>query len=124
MAARVVVDAAIEVHRALGPGYLETVYEGALCHELLLRDVRFVRQYPLRVLYKGVVVGDGRLDLLVADRLIVELKATPELSPLHTAQVLSYLKSTGLSLALLLNFGGALMRTGIRRVVLTPPPSL
>ena len=103
----------------LGPGYLETVYEAALCHELKLRGVAFQRQSYVNVSYKGVVVGDSRFDMLVARVLVVELKAAPELSPIHTAQVLSYLKASGLSLGLLLNFGGAVMRTGIRRVILS-----
>lgn len=120
-AARDVVDAAIEVHRVLGPGYLETVYEAALCHELKLRGVAFQRQSYVNVSYKGVVVGDSRFDMLVARVLVVELKAAPELSPIHTAQVLSYLKASGLSLGLLLNFGGAVMRTGIRRIILSRP---
>ncbi len=117
--ARIVVDAAIEVHRVLGPGYAEAVYDAALCHELRLRRVAFERQRRVSVHYKGAAVGDGWLDLLVQTCVVVELKATPHLVPAHIAQVISYLKATGLSLGLVLNFGEAQMRTGIRRVVLT-----
>lgn len=117
--AREVVDAAIEVHRELGPGYVESVYEMALAHELGLRGLQVERQPLVRVQYKDRVVGEGRIDVLVSNLVVVELKAVSELADVHTAQLISYLKATRLSLGLLLNFGGAQMRTGIRRVVLT-----
>jgi len=117
---RVVVDAALEVHRSLGPAFLESVYESALCHELSLRYVPFARQVAVRVAYKGVNVGEGRADLVVGKRVVVELKALPALGPAHLAQVLSYLKAMGLTLGLLVNFGERHFRTGCRRVMLTP----
>ena len=118
--ARVVVDAALEVHRILGPGFLESVYEQALSVELGLRAVRFARRVPGAVTYKSVAIGEARLDLLVADRLVVELKACPSLLPIHLAQVLSYLKASDRSLALLINFNVPLLRQAIRRVIRTP----
>lgn len=117
--ARVVVDAAIEVHRVLGPGFLETVYEEALAIELTLRGVAFARQVPTGLHYKGQPVGEGRIDLLVGGRLVVELKAVEQLAPIHLAQVISYLKATGLRLGLLITFNVQLLRLGIRRVVLS-----
>ena len=98
--ARRVIGAAIEVHRTLGPGYLEHVYEEAMCVELELRGLPFERQSKIAVRYKGRPIGESRLDLLVAGHLIVELKAVTSIAPIHRAQVLSYLKAT----ALLINF--------------------
>ena len=117
--ARVVVDAAMEVHRVLSPGLLESVYEQALSVELGLRDIRFARQVPVALRYKNVAVGEARLDFLVAERLVVELKACQGLLPIHLAQVLSYLKASDRSLGLLINFNVRLLRQGIRRVVRT-----
>ena len=117
--ARVVVDAAVEVHRVLGPGLLESVYEQALSVELALRSVRFVRQVPVVDTYKNVASGEARLDFLVAERLVVELKACQGLLPIHFAQVLSYLKASDQSLGLLINFNVRLLRQGVRRVVRT-----
>jgi GxxExxY protein len=111
-----VVQAATEVHRALGPGFLESVYEAALCIELETRRVPFSRQQPLEVWYKGRSVGLARLDILVGERLIVELKAVDALLPLHLAQVLSYLKATNLDLGLLIDFNVPLLKDGIKRV--------
>ncbi|GAB4283032.1 MAG: GxxExxY protein [Deferrisomatales bacterium] len=121
-----VIGAAIEVHCHLGPGYLESAYEEAMGIELTLRGVQYKRQVPVSVEYKGSAVGEGRLDLLVGESLVVELKAVDALAPIHRAQVLSYLKTTALPVGLLLNFNVASMRAGIRRVVLTEkkhPPS-
>lgn len=117
--AREVIGAALEVHRILGPGFLESVYENALAVELKLRGIPFQRQRAVGVDYKGEDVGDGRLDLLVADRLVVELKAVDALLPIHSAQVISYLKAIDLPLGLLLNFNVSLMKQGIKRVVYT-----
>jgi len=114
-----VIGAAIEVHRVLGPGLLESVYEEALCVELTQRGIPFVRQPAVDLTYKGVAVGKGRLDLLVGGILVVELKAVDALTDVHKAQVLSYLKTTGRKLALLVNFNVALLREGIKRVVLS-----
>ena len=115
--AREVIGAAIEVHRILGPGYLESVYEEALGVELKLRSIEFQRQVPVAVIYKDTKIGEGRLDILVRGRLIVELKAVDNLAPIHEAQVISYLKTTGRQLALLINFNTMLLRDGIKRVV-------
>jgi len=118
--AAIAVDAAIEVHRHLGPAFLENVYDNALCHELRARAVPFERQVVVPVLYKGLQVGEGRIDLLVGSLVVLELKALPALDRIHTAQLLSYLKTTGLRLGLLLNFGQPRMHSGIRRLVHTP----
>ena len=117
--AHAVIGAAIDVHRELGPGYLESVYEEALCVELRLRGLPFVRQPLVEVAYKGHLVGEARLDLLVGGALIVELKAVETLLPIHTAQVVSYLKATGNHLGLLINFNESKLRDGIRRVVVS-----
>jgi GxxExxY protein len=115
-----VVDSAIEVHRHLGPGYAENVYEDALCVEFQLRGISFARHFPIQLTYKGSAIGSGRLDLLVGKALIVELKTVEAILPIHSAQVISYLKMTGLSLGLLLNFKTPLMKDGIRRIVNSP----
>jgi GxxExxY protein len=112
--AHAVIDAAIEVHLVLGPGFGENVYERALCIELELRDIPFSRQPMTNVSYKG----EGRPDLLVANRVVVELKVVPALAPVHTAQVLAYLKATGRQLGLLINFDVARLASGVKRVVL------
>jgi GxxExxY protein len=114
-----VIGAAIEVHRHLGPGFLEKVYEEALCVELRLREIPFERQRPAKVEYKGEYVGEGQLDLLVDERLIVELKAVREVAPIHRAIVVSYLKAMEKSLALLINFKVARLKDGVQRVVLS-----
>jgi GxxExxY protein len=117
--AHAVIGAAIEVHRHLGPGFLEAVYEEALCLELRLRAVPFERQKPIKVEYKGHYVGEGRLDLLVGDRLVVELKAVKHVPPIDQARVISYLKATGHHLGLLLNFHVPALKDGIQRLVLS-----
>jgi len=114
-----IIGAAIEVHRVLGPGYLESVYEEALAVELNLRGVAFERQKGMSVDYKGHAVGEGRLDLLVDGCLIVELKAVEALAPIHTSQVISYLKATQLPLGLLINFNVPLLKEGIKRIILS-----
>ena len=116
--ARAVLGAAIEVHRLLGPGYLESVYEEALVIEFRLRAIPFERQVPFALDYKGNPVGEGRLDFLVGGVLVVEIKAVDALAPIHTAQALSYLKATGLHLALLINFNVPVLKDGIKRVAL------
>ncbi|HET9494229.1 MAG TPA: GxxExxY protein [Chloroflexia bacterium] len=113
-----VIGAALEVHRVLGPGFLESVYEEALARELELKGIPFASQQPVAVTYKGKQVGEGRIDLLVADSLVVELKAVESLLPVHTVQLHSYLKATGLKLGLLINFNVPLLRDGVRRVIL------
>jgi GxxExxY protein len=114
-----VIGAAIEVHRQLGPGFLESVSEEAMCVELALRKIAFTRQLEVAIDYKGRAVGRGRLDLLVAECLVVELKAVEALAPIHSAQMISYLRLTKRQLGLLINFNVAVLRDGIRRVVLT-----
>ncbi len=116
---RSVVDAALEVHRTLGPGFAESVYEEALAVELSRRAIPFNRQVPLSVTYKGVRVGEGRIDLLVGGELVVELKSVEQLAPIHVAQVISYLKALDRPLGLLITFNVNLLRTGIRRVILS-----
>ena len=118
--ARRVIGAAIEVHRILGPGYLESVYEEALAVELSIQGVGCDRQSPVNIEYKGQAVGEGRLDLLVADSLVVELKTVDHLLPIHHAQVLSYLKATRSQIGLLINFNERVLREGIKRIVFSP----
>src|SRR6266705_4619159 len=116
---QIIIGAAIEVHRTLGPGLLESAYEQCLSHEFALREISFERQKPLHVNYKGVQLDCGyRLDFLVAGMVVVELKAIECLLPIHQAQVLSYLKLGGWKLGLLINFHAPLLREGIKRVVL------
>ena len=115
-----VIGAAIEVHRLLGPGFLETVYEGALSVELTLLGIPFARQVPIGLNYKGTPVGAARLDLLVENCLVLELKVAEQIAPIHVAQTLSYLKATRLRLGLLINFNVMTLRSGIKRVVHTP----
>ena len=117
--ARAVIGAAIEVHRHLGPGYLESVYEEALAIEFALRDIPFERQKPVPVNYKSHTVGQARVDFLVGDSVVLELKALEILLPIHTAQVISYLKATRCAVGLLINFDVPALRDGIRRGVLS-----
>lgn len=117
--ARKVIGAALEVHRALGPGYTENVYEEALCIEIENQSIPFERQVKIAVEYKGRKVGEGRLDLLVARILPVELKAVESLAAIHQAQLISYLKITHLQLGLLINFNVPFLKNGIQRVILT-----
>ena len=114
-----VIGAAMEVHRTLGPGFLESVYEEALCFELAKRDIAFERQVEVSIKYKGHAVGKGRLDLLIEKKLIVELKTIERFAPIHQAQVISYLKATGLQLGLLINFKVPMLKQGIKRVILS-----
>ncbi|MGB4861397.1 MAG: GxxExxY protein [Tepidiformaceae bacterium] len=116
--ATAVIGAAIEVHRSLGAGYLESVYEQAMAIEFAIRGIDFARQPIFEVNYKGEPVGQDRLDFLVGGLLVVELKAVTELAPIHTAQVISYLKATGLKLGLLINFNvQVLSKGGIKRII-------
>ena len=100
-----IIGAAMEVHRVLGPGYLESVFQKALAHEMTLGQVVFEQFKRLPVTYKGVSVGDFEADFVVADKIILEIKAATELHPKHEAQAINYLAATGLKLAILLNFG-------------------
>ncbi len=110
-----IIGAAIEVHKALGPGFLEAVYENALSHELRLRKVPFKNQDRLRIYYKSLEVGYYRPDLFVDGKIIVEIKGVATLMPAHEAQALNYLTATGLRLALLLNFGRTSLQ--FRRII-------
>ena len=116
---KIVVEAAIEVHRTLGgPGLLESVYEEALVYELKIKGLAVERQKSVPVVYKGVSLASGlRLDLVVAEKVIVECKATKDDNPVFEAQALTYLRLMGLRLALVVNFGKRLAKEGIHRVV-------
>jgi len=114
-----IIGAAMKVHSALGPGLLESAYEACLVHELKKRDVKVISQVALPVNYDGVTIELGyRLDLLVENKVIVELKAVEKVSPVHQAQLLSYMKLSGKKLGLLINFNVMHLRDGIKRVVL------
>jgi GxxExxY protein len=119
-----VIAACIEVHRLLGPGLLESVYEAALCEELMLRELPFKRQCLLPVTYKGRTLGQTyRADLIVAEQLLVEVKAVESIIFVQVAQAVTYLRITELRAGLIVNFNTALLRNGLRRVSLTPPTS-
>ncbi|KAB8335281.1 GxxExxY protein [Scytonema tolypothrichoides VB-61278] len=114
-----VIGAAIEVHRVLGPGFLESVYQEALEVEFRMRGIPYMSQHPVGVNYKGHSVGEGKLDFLVGDVLIVELKAVENLAPIHESQVISYLKMTNHSLGILINFNVPVLKQGIKRIILS-----
>ena len=112
------IGAAIEVHRNLGPGLLESAYESCLAWELRQGGLDVQNQVPVPIRCKGLALDEGyRIDLLVEGKLILELKSVDKIQPIHTAQVLTYLKMTGLKMALILNFNVLLMRSGIKRIV-------
>ena len=114
-----VIGAAIEVHRILGPGLLESVYEECLCRELELRNISFERQKSLPLKYKGMEIDCGyRLDIVLGRKLIVELKACSSLEPIHEAQLLTYLRLTGIKVGLLINFNVPILKDGIKRLVI------
>ncbi len=116
--ASVVVDACIHLHRALGPGLLESVYERVLAHELVQRGCHVQKQVSVPITYDGLTFEEGfRADLIVGERLIVELKSVEKLLPVHKKQLLTYLRLSGLRLGLLINFGEELMKTGIHRII-------
>ena len=113
-----IIGAAIEVHRTIGPGLLESAYEECLCHELMFRRLNFERQKPLPVQYKDVQLDCGyRLDILIEEQIIVELKSCENIEPIHKAQLLTYLRLANLNLGLLLNFNVPVMKDGIVRIV-------
>jgi GxxExxY protein len=114
-----IIGAAIEVHRTLGPGLLESAYATCLVHELSIRGIAFQKEVDLPISYKGVKLECGyRLDIVVADQVVVELKAVQEVTPVHEAQLLTYLQLSGHRVGLLLNFNVAVMREGITRRVI------
>jgi GxxExxY protein len=113
-----IIGAAIEVHKKLGPGLLESAYEECLCYEMQLRGIEFKRQVPLSLNYKGIVLDCGyRLDLLVEDKVIVELKSIEGLEPIHEAQMLTYLKLRNAWLGLIINFNVIMLKDRVRRLV-------
>ena|SRR5579859_4932206 len=121
-----IIAACIEVHhRHLGPGLLESAYEQCLCHELGMRRICYVRQVPLPIVYKGMSLDCAyRLDLLVERKVVVEIKAVERLLPIHQAQVITYLKLTGLEVGLLVNFNVPVLKLGLRRLRAPLSPKL
>jgi GxxExxY protein len=113
-----IIGAAIEVHRLLGPGLLESIYEEALCHEFTLRKIKFERQVAIDFIYKGHAIKGQRLDILVEKEAIIELKSASRLPEVAMAQTLSYLRAAGLKRALLINFGEKRLVDGIKRLSL------
>ena len=114
-----IIGLAIEVHRQLGPGLLESAYEECLCFELNAARISFRRQLPLAVVYKGVRLDCGyRLDIVVEDRIIIELKTVERLMPIHEAQMLTYLRLSGVRVGLLMNFNTPVLKDGLRRILL------
>jgi GxxExxY protein len=113
-----IIGCAIEVHRALGPGLLEATYERALCVELALSRLRFERQLMVPIFYKGHEVAHYRIDLLVEDRVVVEVKSVEHAPALFEAQLLAYLRAANKRVGLLLNFNSTLLKNGIRRLIL------
>jgi GxxExxY protein len=113
-----IIGAAIEVHKQLGPGLLESAYEECLAHELQLRNLRIDRQKPIPLIYKEAKLDCGyRLDLLVESRIIVELKSIEALGPIHEAIILTYLRLSGHRVGLLINFNVAILKDGVRRFI-------
>ena len=114
-----IIGAAIDVHKALGPGLLESTYEACLCRELSLRELAFERQKALPVEYKGIKLDCGyRLDIVVAQTVVIEIKAISNIEPIHEAQLLTYLKLGGWKVGLLINFNVPILKQGIRRRIL------
>src|SRR5262245_25120850 len=112
-----VIGCAIEVHRHLGPGYVERIYEKAMCVELVYQSIRFVCDRAVSVAYKGRPIHSHFVDLIVEDCLVVELKAVSRFEPIHESQVVSYLRATGLHAGLLINFNSVRLKEGIKRIV-------
>ncbi len=110
-----IIGCAIEVHRHLGPGLLESIYESALCIELGMAGLAYAAQYSVPVIYKGHRLGEHRLDILVEDEIIVEIKSVERMDPVFEAQILSYLRMTKKPIGLLINFNSRLLKDGIRR---------
>ncbi|MFZ1135178.1 MAG: GxxExxY protein [Candidatus Korobacteraceae bacterium] len=116
---RDIIAAAIDVHRALGPGLLESAYQACLCHELNLRGLDFVQQVELPLTYKEVKLDCGyRVDVIVSNRVVLELKSVQEILPVHEAQLLTYMRLTNVHVGLLINFNVAVLKNGIKRRVL------
>ena len=115
---RGVIGAAIEVHRLLGPGYIESIYERALCHELDLRGIRHERRMEIVVPFKDIQIPGQRIDMIVDNRLILELKAVEAIAPIHEAKLLSYMKTLNIRAGLIVNFHETQLKKGLRRFVL------
>lgn len=113
-----IISSAIEVHKALGPGLLESVYEEALAHEFDLRKIQYTRQETVNLQYKGKEVGHHRLDFLVEDQVVLEVKATDGMPKIFEAQLLTYLNATARKVGLIINFNVPLLKEGIKRLVL------
>ena len=114
-----IIGAAIEIHKALGPGLLESAYEECLCHEFTLRKLHFKRQHAIPLEYKGTKLDCGyRIDFLIEDLVILELKSVERLLPIHEAQLLTYLKLTDFDVGLLINFNVPVLRHGIKRLII------
>ena len=113
----VTIDCGLEVHRVLGPGFREPIYERAFCLELEARGISFQCEVPIDVRYKQWKIPGQRIDLIVANVVLVEIKAVKHLKQLHTSQVVSYLKTTGLRVGLLMNFNGVRLKDGLKRIV-------
>jgi len=114
-----IIGSAIEVHRCLGPGLLESAYEECLCHELHTRGIRFERQKPLPLDYKGIRLDCGyRLDIIIEAKVVVEIKAVDRIMPIHEAQMLTYLRLSGVKIGLIINFNVPVLKEGIKRIVL------
>ncbi|MCA9041418.1 MAG: GxxExxY protein [Planctomycetaceae bacterium] len=117
--ARTIIDSAFQVHRELGPGLLESVYQSCLCYELSSRKIKFEQEIVLPIKYKKLLLESGlRLDLLIEKSIIVELKSVEKILPIHEAQILTYLKITGCRLGLIINFNEVRIKSGIKRLVL------
>jgi GxxExxY protein len=117
-----IIGAAIEVHRLLGPGLLESAYEECLAHELTLRNKKYRRQVPVPVVYKGIKLECGyRMDIVVEERVVLELQSIESIAPVHEATVLTYLRLSDKRLGLLINFNGSILKDGVRRFVLQHP---
>jgi GxxExxY protein len=117
--ATLTIGAAIEVHRHLGPGLPEISYRKALSHELKLQSIRHHCEFPVPIVYKGVPVGDGKVDVLIAEKLVLEIKVVEILTAVHRAQTIAYLQALKLPLGLLVNFNVAILRDGVKRVINT-----
>lgn len=113
-----IIGCAIEVHKNLGPGLLESIYEKALCYEFKFNGLQFVNQHTIPIFYKKVKLGEHRIDMMIENKIIVEIKAVERIDPVFTAQLLSYLRLTDIKLGLLINFNVPLLKDGISRIIL------
>jgi GxxExxY protein len=113
-----IISCAIEVQTALGPGLLENIYESALAYEFRLRNITFVRQKEVDLVYKNYLVGKHRIDLIIEEKVLLELKAIDKVHPIHEAQILTYLRATGINVGLLLNFNSIRIIDGLKRFVI------